>query len=121
MDPNRFDAITTSLGTARSRRGVLTALGGALVGALALRRAARAAPPEACRQTWGACRDQASAAMNAGVRACLAGPTATRDDCLFRVRDAAAQAQQQCDGAYAQCIERLAVRPGARPAGPATG
>lgn len=31
MDPTRFDRLTKRLGTARSRRGVLTALGGALL------------------------------------------------------------------------------------------
>lgn len=34
MDPNRFDAITRTLGTERSRRGVLKTLGAAALGAL---------------------------------------------------------------------------------------
>lgn len=113
MDPTQLDAITKSLGKARSRRTVLTALGGALAGALVRRREARAAPPEACRQTWSICRNQASATMNAGVRACLAGPPVTRDACLFRVRDTAAQDQQRCDATYAQCLETSVVRRGA--------
>lgn len=109
MDPTRFDRLTRTLGTARSRRALLAALGGALAGALTLPGAAHAATPEACRQAWGDCRNRASATMSAGIRACQAGPAATRDACLLKVRDEAAQAQRQCEVAYAQCLETPVV------------
>jgi hypothetical protein len=42
MDPNQFDAITRSLGTARSRRSMLRTLGAAALGAVGLAGARRA-------------------------------------------------------------------------------
>jgi hypothetical protein len=41
MDPQRFDTLTRSLGQVRSRRGLLTTLGGAALGALGLAGASR--------------------------------------------------------------------------------
>lgn len=101
MDAEHFDALTKRLAAATSRRRVLTGLGSALAGVLALRRGAAAGVD--CDAELRACLGQADAAFAEALRACQAGPPTMIPTCLSIAIGRRTAAESQCRQRFAAC------------------
>ena len=103
MDADRFDALTKRLAAAASRRRVLGGLGGALAGALALRRGAGAAGGITCEEAVRRCQEGAQATLAAAQQACRAGRPEVEVFCLLQATAAYQTAVSACVVRNAGC------------------
>lgn len=104
MDGTKFDALTKRLAAGTSRRRVLTGLGSALAGTLALRGGVTAAAGSSpCGETFELCSAQARNTFYAAAKACQAGPREAQEACEVAAVQIFNAAIDVCRDQYNDC------------------